>query len=193
MTIERLRSDGCGSSFVSIEPDYDWADVTNVIVRDNTIGSYGVGNGGTSWLLYACGAVGSTVSHVSIIGNTISGNRRLRLRRQATRGSTCIVLRGPRTAQGLRRPRQHLDQDAQRHRGPPIQFNNVDGVTVTGNRQPILGRPRHLPRLHRRHLRRQRHEPPSHRPRQGCRDQPGSTSRRRSRHSASGDEVSNRA
>ena len=52
-------------SIVDIEPNYRTDGASRVMIRRNTIGSYGVNDRYTSWVLAAVGAIGAVVQRVS--------------------------------------------------------------------------------------------------------------------------------
>ena len=73
MTIERVSADELGGSFVNIEPDYEHNGATDVVIRDNTVGSYALNDLFTCWFLAAEGATGSTMRNILVIDNLVSG------------------------------------------------------------------------------------------------------------------------
>ena len=156
MTIERVRFDEIGGSVMDIEPDYDWSGAADVMVRDNTIGSYGLTRPAPAGSSPPAGAAGSTVRDVSIIGNTISGTARSGYEGKplALHVKVCGEV-GPRTDFVIRdntssrtdRRRVHAGHLPQprrrghRHGQPPAgrlgragdQFPGSSGVTYSGN------------------------------------------------------------
>ena len=132
ITIERVSFDQIGASILDIEPDSSTEGAADVMVRDNTIGAYGLNDLYTSWLLAAEGATGSDIRRVSIIGNTISGTARSGYEGKALGLHVSVRNRGPRVDFVVR------DNTSTRTvAGPSMQFIGVDGVTVTGNTQPL--------------------------------------------------------
>jgi len=131
VTIERTRFDQLAMFVVNIEADYAWEVTTDVMIRDNTIGSYGLTDRYTSWVLAAEGAVGSTVRRVSLIGNTVSGGR-AGYDGKALGLNVTVRDRGPREDFVVRDNVATITVA-----GPVMQFLGVDGVTVTGNTQPL--------------------------------------------------------
>jgi hypothetical protein len=132
VAVERVTFDRIGASIVDMEPNYSHNGATDVMIRDNTIGSYALNDQYTSWILAAVGHTGGTMRRVSVIGNTISGvasagvggaPRGLHLR---------IEDRGPREDFVIR------DNISTRTvAGPAMLFTGIDGLTVTGNVQPL--------------------------------------------------------
>ena len=107
VTIERDRFDQLGGSPVDIEPDAGWQGATNVTISANTIGSYGLTNDGTCWLLGAVGASGSTVEPCLAHRQHHHRQPPCRLRRPTPRAQR-HQRRLPRAAHRLRRPRQQV-------------------------------------------------------------------------------------
>ena len=132
VTFERDHFDAISLFVVDIEPDLASEGATNVTLSDSSIGSYGLSSSGTSWVLAAEGAAGSTVSHVAVSGNTITGNPRAGSGDLALGLTVTVRDRGPRTDFVVRDNTSSITMS-----GPTMQFTGVDGVTVTGNRQPL--------------------------------------------------------
>ena len=132
VTLQRDRFDQVSMFIVDIEPDLASEGATNVTLRDSSIGSYGLTNQYTSWVLAAEGATGSTVSGVSVINNTITGNPHAGYDGAPLGLTVTVVNRGPRTNFAVQDNTSTITVA-----GPPLQFTGVNGVTVTGNRQPL--------------------------------------------------------
>jgi hypothetical protein len=134
--VERVRFDDIALFVVDIEPDTSDQGASRVMIRNNRMGSYGLTNRYRVHMFAACGARGSTVTDVSIIGNRVTGNPR-----SGWEGKTLalnIVVcgnLGPRRRFTVRDNISSLTYQARW--GAPMVFRQVDGVTVTGNRQPI--------------------------------------------------------
>ena len=126
-----LRPGQHGSSSTS-SPTWHSEGATNVTLRDNTIGSYGLTNQYTSWVLAAEGAAGSTVSDVSVIGNTITGNPHAGYDGAPLGLNVTVRDRGSRSDFVVQDNTSSITAS-----GPEMLFTDVDGVTVTGNRQPL--------------------------------------------------------
>jgi hypothetical protein len=102
------------------------------MIRDNTIGSYGLNDQYTSWVLAAVGADGSAVEDVSLIGNVISGVERSGVAGDPRGLHVRVEAKGPR--------RNFVIRDNVSSRtvaGPSLVFTGADVVTVTGNTQPL--------------------------------------------------------
>jgi hypothetical protein len=98
-----------------IEPNVSTESATNIRLLDNTAGTW------TNSFLSAEGAPGSVVSGLTISGNSVTGGSLL-------------------TAIGLAR-RQNIVFTNNRSTvaawGPVLRFAHIDGLTVTGNVQPL--------------------------------------------------------
>ena len=131
VTIERVRFDQIGMFVVDIEPNESWQGATDVVIRDNSIGSYGLTRRYTSWVLAAEGAEGSIVRDVWLVGNTISGGPAGRDGRALGLNVT-VKDNGPRENFVVRDNTATITVA-----GPVMQFRGVQGVIVKGNRQPL--------------------------------------------------------
>jgi hypothetical protein len=132
VTVERVRFDQLGMFVVDMEPNRSTDGAARIMIRDNTMGSYGHNGTYTSWVLAAVGASGAVIEDVSFIGNTISGIARSGVAGDARGLHIRVEDRGPR--------RDFVVRDNVSTRtvaGPAIRFTGVDGLTVTGNRQPL--------------------------------------------------------
>ena len=135
VTIRRVRFDQVGMMIIDIEPDRSSEGASGIMIRDNTIGSYGLTDQYVCWVVAAyAGASGAPIQGVSLIGNTISGNPSAGYNGRAL-GLNVVVdgTIGPRSGFIVRDNRSTITvQDP-----PPIDIGHTDGVTVTGNRQPM--------------------------------------------------------
>ena len=100
--------------------------------RDNLAGSYGHSTEFFGFFVASNGAVGSSVSDVTVTGNTVTGN---------PSGGYDGSPRGLNTR--VTTPRQAAITFSHNTSplaaiGPVLTFANVDGVTVTDNRQPLI-------------------------------------------------------
>lgn len=125
--------DELGFMVVDIEPDYDWQGAIDVVIRDNTVGSYGLTDTWVAQFLEAAGPkTGSIVRDVTVTGNTVEGNRA---------GYDGAVLGLNIKVLGERGPRSNFtitnNTAKTTARGPIMYLSQVDGVTVTGNTQPL--------------------------------------------------------
>ena len=132
VTVERNSFDRVGLHVFNVEPDYAWEVNTFDTFRDNTVGSYGLSTRYVGFLFAANGAAGSTVHDVTVSGNTVSGNPH-----EGYDGSP----RGLNTYVTTARQQNIAftnNTSTMAAAGPVLYFANVDGVTVTGNTQPLL-------------------------------------------------------
>ena len=132
VTVERNSFDKVGLHVFDIEPDYAWEVNTFDTFRNNTVGSYGLSTAYVGFLFASNGAAGSTVHDVTVTGNTVTGNPH-----QGYDGSP----RGLNTYVTAARQQNIVfttNTTTMAAAGPVLYFANVDGVTVTGNRQPLL-------------------------------------------------------
>lgn len=128
--------DEIGFMVIDIEPGASDAGARDVVIRGNDIGTYGIGDFDNSWLLAACGKDGAVVRDVTLTGNAIEGNR-IGWSGSITRPWRALSV----WVCGDNAPRENFvvtDNVAQASvTGPAMYFTEVDGVTVTGNIQPL--------------------------------------------------------
>ena len=119
--VERVDFNRISLSVLDIEPNYASEGAIGVDFRDNTVGTYGLSNVSSGYFFAADGAQGSTVRNVTITGNTVTGGTLL----------TSVVVGG----------RQNITMTDNTSlvpaRGPVLRFSGVDGLTVSGNVQPL--------------------------------------------------------
>ncbi|MFN8519715.1 MAG: hypothetical protein U0667_10090 [Chloroflexota bacterium] len=136
--IQRVTFDQIGFMVVDIEPDRSAEGATDTVIRNNTVGSYGLTNRYIGWFVAAyAGAKGAPVRNLTISGNSVSGTSRLGYDGQAA--AISIVVDGgvgPRsgiviTGNASTRTVSRTDN------GMPILIKGADGVTITGNKQPM--------------------------------------------------------
>jgi hypothetical protein len=131
--IERNVFDQIGYMIVDIEPNDSSGGASDVLVADNTIGSYGLTDQYVAAVLSAGGPdTGAPVTNVTVTRNTVAGNRA---------GYDGAVLGVNIRSKGDRGPRSGFtitDNVGQMTaKGPLMTFTETDGVTVTGNTQPL--------------------------------------------------------
>jgi len=138
IAIQRVTFDEIGFMIVDIEPDREQDGAQSIALLDNTIGTYGLTDQYVSWMLAAYGgAPKASVRDVSVIGNTISGTERT--------GTDDVPLALSVVADGTLGPRSGFairDNVSPRAvartvHGAPVLMRSVDGITITGNRQPM--------------------------------------------------------
>jgi hypothetical protein len=122
VTIERVAFDTSGWATFDIEPWEASGGAHNVTFRDNTAGTWnGRWNGREGFFFAAGGVAGSVVSDVTVSGNTITGS--------------------PLTTHVTVPRRQNItftdNTSTVPAAGPVLTFAHVDGLTVTGNAQPL--------------------------------------------------------
>jgi hypothetical protein len=135
-TIANNRFDQIGFMVVDIEPGAADGGATDVVIRGNKIGAYGMTEDYNSFLLAACGAEGATIRRVTVDRNTVEGNV---IGWVGSRGAQTRAIHvrvcgddGPRSDFVV------TDNTAQNAvDGPAMYFTEVAGVTVTGNVQPL--------------------------------------------------------
>ena len=133
VTIQRVRFDRIGFMVVDIEPDSSSEGATGIMIRDNTIGSYGLTNQYVCFIVAAYAGANAAIRDVSLIGNTISGNPSAGYTGRPV-GLNVVVdgTIGPRSNFVVRDNTSTITLAS-----TPIRIGNTSGVTVTGNRQPM--------------------------------------------------------
>ncbi len=115
LAVQRVAFDKSGYSTFDIEPNVDDQGASKVQFLDNTAGTW------TNSFLSADGAPGSAISDVTVSGNTVTGASLLTVIDLARRQNiTFTNNRSTFTAAG-----------------PVLRFAHVDGLTVSGNVQPL--------------------------------------------------------
>lgn len=132
VTVERVRFDRLGMFVIDIEPDYSTQGATNVVIRRNSVGSYGLNNRFTSWLLAAEGANGSVIRRVTVSGNRISGSPSSGYEGKALGLHVTVKARGTRERFVIKD-----NVSTRRVAGPSLEISGVHGLTVTGNTQRL--------------------------------------------------------
>jgi hypothetical protein len=131
VTIERDHFDTLGMHVLDIEPNGSYRGGTYVTFRANTVGSYGLTSLYTGYFFGADGGPGSSVHDVTITANTVTGNPH-----DGYDGS----IRGLNTTVEVSR-RQNIiftnNTSTQTISRPVLLFDHVDGLTVTGNVEPL--------------------------------------------------------
>jgi len=122
VTVERVAFDKVGYGAFDIEPNSSTNIVTNVRFLNNTVGSISL-VGPNGFFFGANGAVGSTVRNVTVSGNTIDND----------------LLYTYVTIYPNRRQNIVVTNNTSRIAGSGtiLRFAGVDGLTVTGNVQPL--------------------------------------------------------
>jgi len=130
--VERVSFTNIALHVLDIEPEYVGHGGTHVWFTDNPVGTYGWTSHNISYLFAANGISGSVTTDVYVERNTVVGNA------AGYNGAPLglnTTVRGPSRSNIFVR-----DNSAQRTlAGPVMYFTSVDGVTVTGNAQPLSG------------------------------------------------------
>ena len=125
--------DEIGYAVVGIEPDAGNEGARDVVVRDNTVGSYSLTDQYEGFLFYACNAPwsdGAVVRDVTVSGNTVAGNL---AGKGGMRGIHTLVCANV-------TPTNYTitnNTAAKAVAGPVLRILGANGVTVTGNKQPL--------------------------------------------------------
>jgi hypothetical protein len=120
ITVERVRFDSIGYGLFDIEPNLASEVATNVVFRNNTAGVLNQAPG-KRFFFGANGAAGSSISNVTVTGNTISGSPLDTYVTEARRSAIVFT----------------TNTSGVPASGPVLHFAHVDGLTVTGNVQPL--------------------------------------------------------
>ena len=128
--------DEIGFDVVDIEPGAADAGADGVVIRGNDIDSYGLGDQDNAWLLAACGKPGSDVRNVTVTGNDIEGNR-IGWSGNVSQPWRALSIRvcGDSATRANFKVTDNVARNAVS--GPAMYFTSVQGVTVTGNEQPL--------------------------------------------------------
>jgi hypothetical protein len=126
--------DEIGFDVIDLEPNQSSEGASDVVVRGNTIGSYAISSEWDGWLMAACGPkdLGAVIRDVTVTGNTIEGNLAGWSGRTKALHFKICGERGPRLNFTVT---DNVAQSAVD--GPAMTFTEVDGVTVSGNTQPL--------------------------------------------------------
>lgn len=130
--IENSSFDKIGLHVFNLEMNKAGDSSTDVMIRNNSVGSFSHTGNFQGWLLGATGAEGSTVKNITLTGNTVKGGV------SGTKGDyRCLSVK----VDGTNKIRENFsiinNTCATPVIGPAMNFTNVNGVTVTGNKQPL--------------------------------------------------------
>lgn len=132
--VERVRFDRIGMFVLDIEPYTSLGGGTNVTFQDNVVSTYGLTPLYTNWFVAAQGEPGSNVSDLTVTRNKVLSG--------APRGPNTITLAGLATTIRTERRQRIVFTDNSTTvagKGPALYFSHIDGLTVTGNVQPLTG------------------------------------------------------
>jgi hypothetical protein len=130
--IERNRFDTLGLHVLDIEPDWAYQVVEGITFSANNAGSYGHTETYVGFFFASNGADEAIVRDVTVTGNIVTGNPRAGYD-GTPRGLNTSVSRS--RHQGIAFTDNTTTLEAV---GPVLSFADVDGLTITGNRQPLL-------------------------------------------------------
>jgi Right handed beta helix region len=130
ITVERVHFERTGGSMLDIEPYLASGGAIDVIFRRNTWNTHGPVEPiwGLGFFVGAEGAPGSTVQNVTVEDNVVYGAALHTLITISRRQNVVI-----------RRNESRISVPAGLYGNPVMYFANVDGLTVTDNRQPMSG------------------------------------------------------
>jgi hypothetical protein len=132
--------DQIGFMFVDIEPDSSISGAIGVIIRNNTVKSYGVTGNFDPFFLAACDAPwggGSVVQNVTVSRNTVGASRSGWHR--GVLGLHILVCGDTGSRRNFRVTHNRARETVDGGSSGVMRFNRVRGVTVIGNRQPLSG------------------------------------------------------
>ncbi len=121
VTVERVAFDKVGYGVFDIEPNYSTEGASNVKFLNNTVGTISQVRG-KAFLFGANGAAGSVVSGVTVSGNTVTGDSLDTYVNDTTRRQNIVFTNNRSTVAAS---------------GPVLYLAHIDGLTVTGNVQPL--------------------------------------------------------
>lgn len=139
LRIENNYFDQIAFHLFNSEPGEPHEGANGVLIKDNNVGSYGVQNIDDPWFFASCDAQwnsgDSTVSNVTITGNTIQGNPSAWSGNLGLIKALHIVICGD---TGIRENYTVTNNNVNSAvNGPSMYFKYVKGLTVTGNTQPL--------------------------------------------------------
>ncbi len=117
--VERVAIDASGYSTFDVEPNTSSQGASNIRFLDNTAGTW------SNSFLSADGAAGSVVNGLTVSGNTVTGKSLLTVIDLARRQNVVFT----NNTSMVKAP------------GPVLRFAHIDGLTVTGNVQPLSSGP----------------------------------------------------
>jgi hypothetical protein len=132
VVIERVHFYKVGMHVFNIEPDNAQGGGSYVSFRKNTVDGYGMTPQFTNWFVAAEGADGSTVHDLTISGNRVTNG--------APKSANTITEAGLATTIAQARRQRIVFKDnttTVAGDGPVLHFHHVDGLTVSGNIQPL--------------------------------------------------------
>jgi hypothetical protein len=132
VTVERVHFNKVAMTVLDVEPNTVEGGGTHVTFRNNTVAIYGLSSRYTGWFVAAQGEPGSTVSDLTVTGNEVLAG--------APPGPNTVTLAGLATTIRVERRQRVVfrnNSTTVAGSGPALYFSHVDGLTVTGNVQPL--------------------------------------------------------
>jgi len=137
--VERNRLDQIGMFVFDIEPDTSAQGARGVTFRNNTVGTYGLTPLYTNWFFASANynvAPGAVIVGITISGNRVTGGAASHANTPNAGGLATWIGRSR-----VRNVKFLNNTTTKPGRGPVLVFEHVDGLTVSGNVQPLLGGP----------------------------------------------------
>ena len=137
--VERNRLDQIGMFVFDIEPDTSTQGARGVTFRNNTVGTYGLTPLYTNWFFASANynvAPGAVIVGITISGNRVTGGAASHANTPNAGGLATWIGRSR-----VRNVKFLNNTTSKPGRGPVLVFEHVDGLTVSGNVQPLLGGP----------------------------------------------------
>jgi hypothetical protein len=125
VVVERVRFDAIALFPFDIEPDADTGGAIGVAFQDNSVGTYGRSNLFTPYFFAAEGAAGAPVRDVTVTRNRVTG------------GTLASAADRPNRSDFTFTDNESLVPAE----GPVLRFAGVDGLTLSGNIQPLASGP----------------------------------------------------
>ncbi|WP_243300603.1 right-handed parallel beta-helix repeat-containing protein [Geothrix oryzisoli] len=126
--IENNQFDDVGYFVFDIEPNLSTESATNIIFRNNTAGSWGPDLGvGAGFFACGSGTAFNQIGNITITGNTLTG----------TANASLLTIVNNNQYKRMYNITFTNNKATQAASGPVLTFKAVDGLTVTGNTQPL--------------------------------------------------------
>lgn len=126
--IENNQFDDMGYYVLDIEPNDDTESATDITFQNNRAGSWGPNLGkGAGFVACGSGAAYNQIGNITITGNTLTGSANASLLSYFNLNQTKRLF-------NITFTRNQASQSAP---GPVLIFKAIDGLTVTGNAQPL--------------------------------------------------------
>lgn len=139
ITIERNILDNIGLIAFDVEPDSSGSNVTDLTIQDNTVGAYSLSGYQTNWF-FACAANhGNSHARFNILRNRVTVGASTNVNNPAGKGGLATRLDTTDRVNGVNFKNNTTTVVGHPTVGYPgvLYFAHVDGLTVTGNDQPM--------------------------------------------------------